>query len=694
MPTIRKLDDHVISQINTHLELTSIDTILDRLLTESLNRNSTRILINVDLISPSLYLHDDGEVYNPAQLESIPSSSSKSHGPNPSLYAISAVSDFSIISKCQTYNCAYEVKLSDTSLVAQMYTTRQDKKSGLLERKSHLPVEPAGTKNSFGNLPVEPAGTKNLFGNLPVEPADGTIYSVKNLFGNLPVRKEQLRSTPQYKILNKIKTAILSRLLNVSSSVHLTLSVLNQQCLQFQPKCIVNLKQSNCVYEQLLGDIFGIDIGFTSIKAAYEGYKVSGVIGLRAVNSKAHQYVFVNNRLISLTNKVASVFNEIFISSSFFSQDVSPTKSTGKIFYKFPCFLINVKCDNKQNFQEEPYSWSVIVNIISKLFNKFVSLGEPPRNENETKRFTFSPSPIKPKSDNSKSSGSTSEKEIKISRQGLAPQTELNRFPCDENHHYVVPLDKSVRFEKFQLRSGKYRIIRQIENKFILLLLYDNENTLVVLDQHASDERVKVECMIQQFVKIMRGNPGLRLAKSLMLTISNDEIQFFKQYMSNFKLFGVEYDITDCDSLAIIKLPEILLSKVGNDAEFIRDVLLQHCYDLNNKVKNQTFNLDDWFAASHNLPKAILDIITSKACRSAIMFGDKLDEQEMSRLIENLSRCRLPFQCAHGRPSVVPLARIVQESAHYRHYRHYRAERDSGATSTTPTLSTLSSRAR
>lgn len=38
------------------------------------------------------------------------------------------------------------------------------------------------------------------------------------------------------------------------------------------------------------------------------------------------------------------------------------------------------------------------------------------------------------------------------------------------------------------------------------------------------------------------------------------------------------------------------------------------------------------------------------------MFNDKLSRDECEQLVHRLSRCAFPFQCAHGRPSMVPLA--------------------------------------
>lgn len=51
-----------------------------------------------------------------------------------------------------------------------------------------------------------------------------------------------------------------------------------------------------------------------------------------------------------------------------------------------------------------------------------------------------------------------------------------------------------------------------------------------------------------------------------------------------------------------------------------------------------------------------------EACRGAIKFGDYLTNFQCESMILELSKCRLPFQCAHGRPSVVPLTNIFKNA--------------------------------
>jgi len=59
--------------------------------------------------------------------------------------------------------------------------------------------------------------------------------------------------------------------------------------------------------------------------------------------------------------------------------------------------------------------------------------------------------------------------------------------------------------------------------------------------------------------------------------------------------------------------------------------------------------------SSSPICKCIKEILNSRACHGAIRFGDKLSKERCKKLMLELSKCRLPFQCAHGRPSVAPI---------------------------------------
>ena len=84
----------------------------------------------------------------------------------------------------------------------------------------------------------------------------------------------------------------------------------------------------------------------------------------------------------------------------------------------------------------------------------------------------------------------------------------------------------------------------------------------------------------------------------------------------------------------------------------------------------------EWLRALKLCPRELVELVNSKACRGesgfmrpplsslitycfqltgAIMFNDKLELDQCERLVHQLSKTVFPFQCAHGRPSMVPL---------------------------------------
>ena len=64
------------------------------------------------------------------------------------------------------------------------------------------------------------------------------------------------------------------------------------------------------------------------------------------------------------------------------------------------------------------------------------------------------------------------------------------------------------------------------------------------------------------------------------------------------------------------------------------------------------------------LPPAVIRVVNSKACRSAIMFGDPLLPTECSELIRQLKLTQLCFSCAHGRPTLAPMVDIAAFERH------------------------------
>ena len=72
-------------------------------------------------------------------------------------------------------------------------------------------------------------------------------------------------------------------------------------------------------------------------------------------------------------------------------------------------------------------------------------------------------------------------------------------------------------------------------------------------------------------------------------------------------------------------------------------------------------------SAKHLKPLKLKKMLASRACRSAIMVGDPLNRPQMRKIADNLAKLQSPWNCPHGRPTMIKMASIKrQKTALYR----------------------------
>uniref|UniRef100_A0A8C5X003 MutL homolog 3 n=1 Tax=Malurus cyaneus samueli TaxID=2593467 RepID=A0A8C5X003_9PASS len=125
----------------------------------------------------------------------------------------------------------------------------------------------------------------------------------------------------------------------------------------------------------------------------------------------------------------------------------------------------------------------------------------------------------------------------------------------------------------------------------------------------------------------------------------------------NLEDLGLELSFPETNSSLILvrKVPMCFIEREANElrrkrqpiAKSIVEELIQEQVELVQTTRG---------GARGTLPLTFLKVLASQACHGAIKFNEHLTLEESCRLIEALSSCKLPFQCAHGRPSMLPLA--------------------------------------
>ena len=249
-------------------------------------------------------------------------------------------------------------------------------------------------------------------------------------------------------------------------------------------------------------------------------------------------------------------------------------------------------------------------------------------------------------------------------------------------------------------------VIAQVDKKFILANLHtageklggDQRAILLLIDQHAADERCRVEQLFgDMFVSpdttgTLDQDAQVRTVQiaSLEFEVSSTEGDLFQKYKGFFSAWGILYTTEmktkSTAAVTVHTLPALIAERCRLEPHVLVDLMrreiwsseendkkpfrskstftteeleqdsdLSDCEDTVLKPEKRPFTSHSWVQQMNGCPDGIVELLNSRACRTAIMFNDHLSIEECQALVARLARCAFPFQCAHGRPSMVPI---------------------------------------
>ncbi|MEM3364081.1 MAG: DNA mismatch repair endonuclease MutL [Candidatus Micrarchaeia archaeon] len=178
------------------------------------------------------------------------------------------------------------------------------------------------------------------------------------------------------------------------------------------------------------------------------------------------------------------------------------------------------------------------------------------------------------------------------------------------------------------------RALGQLNKTYIIG--YDNDG-LVLIDQHAAQERVFYEKFTQQLKE--NAVAVNKLLKPFLFTVGHDDEKIIEQNKNLLERYGFFVEMAGRSEYALISIPA-LFGKAF-DAEVIRDVLDELRENANGPV---------------TIDETLDHRIATRACRKAIKGGDELTIPEMNALLAALARCRNPYTCPHGRPTTIRMS--------------------------------------
>lgn len=197
----------------------------------------------------------------------------------------------------------------------------------------------------------------------------------------------------------------------------------------------------------------------------------------------------------------------------------------------------------------------------------------------------------------------------------------------------------SMPIEQFisETARKKHRLIGQVFKTY-WMIEYDEK--MYIVDQHAAHEKVMFERLMQQLANKKVLSQQLLPAK--VLHLDSIEHAMVMQYLELFEQTGFDIEDFGDDSIVIRAMPDDIM---GIDPQLLFDELL--------------------IVLSEDMGKVSLDFFVEKlsgmACKAAIKGNTIISSAEADALIDEMLTLDNPYNCPHGRPTMISLTKTEIE---------------------------------
>lgn len=183
---------------------------------------------------------------------------------------------------------------------------------------------------------------------------------------------------------------------------------------------------------------------------------------------------------------------------------------------------------------------------------------------------------------------------------------------------------------------SRFRIIGQV---FRTYWLVEFEDKLLMIDQHAAHEKVNYERMMKRFHE--KSIVSQALMPAVIVSLSGQEEAVLKEHMEVFEGLGFEIDAFGGNEYALRGVPADLYG--CGEKEMFLEVL-------------------DQLAGGASLGiRVVEEKIASMSCKAAVKGNNLLSMAEAETLIDELLTLENPYNCPHGRPTIVSMTKTEME---------------------------------
>ncbi|MFB6202747.1 MAG: DNA mismatch repair endonuclease MutL [Halorhabdus sp.] len=196
------------------------------------------------------------------------------------------------------------------------------------------------------------------------------------------------------------------------------------------------------------------------------------------------------------------------------------------------------------------------------------------------------------------------------------------------------------------------RVLGQFHETYVVA---ETATGLVLIDQHAADERINYERLRDTFT----GQTTTQaLADPVELTLTTREAELFASFQSALERVGFAAERIDDRTVEVRTVPSLLADTA--DPDLLRDALASF--------------VDDG-GPEETVEAAADDLLADLACYPSITGNTSLRDGSIVDLLDRLDDCENPYACPHGRPVLIEIDDDELAERFERDYPGHRARR-------------------
>lgn len=496
---------------------------------------------------------------------------------------------------------------------------------------------------------------------------EGTSISVNNLFYNVPARRKFLKKP-------NIESGYISDIINKIALGHPEVSI-----KYINNGTTILYTSGNSDLKTVVFSIYGKDNfkKMLDINCKIYEYSLNGLIGKPELSrsNRNYQNLFINGR---------------YIKSNIISNAVEDAYKTRLLTGKFPIYVLNLNIPPSSvdvnvhptklevRFDDEDKIYEFVYNSVLDILNNNILIPEVSIiEEKESRTRSCNVDNIKEEYiqpsifNNSNLNFQNNKNSIETKKVSNEEDIFFNKSPIlkdktfskidqllndqKQNNSLKVKEDKEEYISKnlndnksdcYSVKNIKeerepffnnYKIVGQIFNTYWIV---EQNGSIFYIDQHAAHERILFEKYMNNFKN--QNIVSQKLLSPEIINISEKEKTILKENKEWLLNFGFEIEIVDKNAAAIKAVPYIFNTPQNSNYFYeILDII-------SDKNKESVYDTK-------------IHDIAAAACKAAVKANDKLSFQETHKMISELLKLENPFNCPHGRPTIIEITKYELE---------------------------------